>query len=247
MIIGFIGFGEVNSKLNSIFNNFNLKTVTSTEDRSIKTIKIIYSSKIQVLNSFKDVINLSDILINATSPKNALFDSKKYLKNFDGIYLDLNNVSPETTLKISDDFKNNFVDGAIIGKINKEKPLIIVSGNSGSKLDFLNNYGVEIKFISDKIGDASALKILRSTYTKSLSAVLIESLDYAKSLDLENEFFDILTISEGENFREKSESRVSNTKKHNLRKIEELDEILEFFKDKDTTIIKASKEKFNKL
>ena len=38
-------------------------------------------------------------------------------------------------------------------------------------------------------------------YTKSLSAVLIESSEVAKNLNLEEEFFDILSLTEGEDFK----------------------------------------------
>ncbi len=46
----------------------------------------------------------------------------------------------------------------------------------------------EIRKISENPYDASKLKLLRSMYTKSLSAVLIESSEVAKNLNLEEEF-----------------------------------------------------------
>ncbi len=58
--------------------------------------------------------------------------------------------------------------------------------------------------ISENPGDASKLKLLRSMYTKSLSAVLIESSEVAKNLNLEEEFFDILSLTEGEDFKKKA-------------------------------------------
>lgn len=60
---------------------------------------------------------------------------------------------------------------------------------------------MEIRKISENPGDASKLKLLRSMYTKSLSAVLIESSEVAKNLNLEEEFFDILSLTEGEDFK----------------------------------------------
>jgi hypothetical protein len=41
MIVGFIGFGEVNFKLNSILTKNNIKTLTSIEGRSEDTINKI--------------------------------------------------------------------------------------------------------------------------------------------------------------------------------------------------------------
>lgn len=242
MIIGFIGFGDVNYKLNQILSP-KIKTITSLENRSLKTSERIKDSNIEILDSFKEVTMHSDILINATSPKQSLNNLEIYSKYLNGIYLDLNNISPITTKKIDSYFNGNFIDGAVIGKINSIKPTIISSGKSSLKLDFLNDYSLNYRSISENIGDASLLKLLRSSYTKSVSAILIESLDLANTYNLEEEFFNILAISEGDDFKEKSISRVRNTKKNSKRKIEELDEILELFKNEDTTMIKASKEK----
>ena len=246
MIIGFIGFGEVNYKLNSILSS-KIKTITSYENRSENTISKIKNSEIEIVDSFIDVAQNADLVIDSTSPKQALENARKYSKYVKGLYLDLNNISPTTTKEITSYFNGNFIDGAIIGKIDSFKPNIIVSGENAFKLDFLNDYKIDLKIISNEVGDASTLKMLRSSYTKSLSAILIESVDLAKSLNLEDEFFDILAISEGEDFKAKSISRILNTKKHSKRKIEELDELLELFKNEDTKMIKSSKEKLKKI
>ena len=139
----------------------------------------------------------------------------------------------------------NLVDGAIIGKIDSDKPLLYISGEKSDELVFLNDY-IETVKLSDRIGDASILKMLRSTYTKTLSALLIESFDLARKHCLEEEFLDALTITEGEGFREKSLSRIKNTLRSRKRKSEELDEILSYFNDDDLIMVKAAMEKLNR-
>ncbi|MDL2246841.1 NAD(P)-dependent oxidoreductase [Methanobrevibacter sp. OttesenSCG-928-K11] len=248
MIIGFIGFGKVNSKLNSILSKYNIDTVTSIEGRSDKTINRIIESGIDVLDSFKNVVSYSDIIISATSPHQAENISKKYAPYVDGLFLDLNNISIETTKNINSHFKeNNFIDGAIIGKIDVSNPILFLSGEKVNELEFLNNTDLNIKIISQNPGDVSILKMLRSSYTKSLSAILIESIDFAKSLNLEDEFFDTLSLTEGEDFKDKSKSRILSTYKNSKRKTEEIDEVLNTFKNADTTMTKATKEKFKKI
>ena len=88
--------------------------------------------------------------------------------------------------------------------------------------------------------------MLRSSYTKTLSALLIESSEIAQKHGLEEEFFDILTLTEGEDFTQKSLSRIDNTLANSQRKCEELEEIINCFRDCDLIMVRAALEKLNR-
>ena len=243
MIIGFIGFGKVSQNLVGIINSDDIDFVTSAENRSSETIDRIEKSNVEALDTFKEAALKSDILISATSPKNALGVARQYGKYVKGIYLDLNNISPDTTFEISQSVEN-LVDGAIIGKIDSDSPVLYLSGKKASSLEFLNDF-IQTKIISDKAGDASKLKLLRSSYTKALSALLIESAQIAKSNGLEDEFFDMLCLTEGDDFRQKSLSRIHNTINASKRKSEELEEIIDYFDENELIMVKAASEKLS--
>ena len=244
MIIGLIGFGKVSKNLFKLIDSDEIKVVTSFENRSFKTIENIKKTNIEVLDSFKDVAINSDILISATSPGSALDVAKDYGKYANGIFLDLNNVSPSTTLEINGHVKN-LVDGAIIGKIDSDNPILYLSGDKADDLLFLNEF-IKTEKISDTVGDVAILKLLRSSYTKTLSAVLIESCQIAKGHGLEDEFFDVLALTEGDEFREKSISRIENTLNNSKRKSEELEEIIDYFDDSELIMVKAALKKLNR-
>lgn len=239
MIIGFIGFGNVSKNLLKLIKSDDISFATSFEGRSPKNV----CDDVDVLDTFMEVCEKSDIVISANSPKSALDVAKKYGKYVNGIYLDLNNISPDTTLEISRHV-DDFVDGAIIGKIDSDNPVLYICGKSADNLLFFDEF-IKTKKISDNIGDAAILKMLRSTYTKTLSALLIESSEIAKNNHLEKEFFDVLSLTEGEEFKSKSISRITNTINNSKRKSEELEEIIDYFKDEDLTMIKAALEKLN--
>lgn len=244
MIIGFIGFGKVSQNLINLIKSDDITFISSFEGRSQKTIERIKESKIDVADTFKDVAVNSDILISANSPKSALEVAKDYGKYADGVYLDLNNISPDTTFEISKHVKN-LVDGAIIGKIDSSHPILYLSGESSDKLLFLNEF-IDVRKISENVGDVAILKLLRSSYTKTLSAVLIESSQIAEECNLEEEFFDILSFTEGDDFREKSLSRINNTLVNSKRKSEELEEIINYFEGSDLTMVKAALKKISR-
>ena len=140
----------------------------------------------------------------------------------------------------------NFVDGAIIGKIDSNNPVLYLSGENAKELLFLNEF-LNVKVISNRIGDASTLKLLRSIYTKSLSVLLIESYDLAQSLGLEDEFFDVLSLTEGDDFKQKSLSRINNTLKSSKRKSEELEEILQYFNSDELKMVKTALDKLKQF
>ena len=244
MIIGFIGFGKVSQNLTRMIKSDSITFITSNENRSPETIENIEKSNIKILDTFKEVAIKSDIVISANSPKSALDVVKKYGKYVDGIYLDLNNISPATSLEIGR-YVENLVDGAIIGKIDSPNPYLYLSGIRAKDLEFLNEY-ITTKVISENIGDVAILKLLRSAYTKTLSAILIESSCIAKNHNLEEEFFDILALTEGEDFKEKSVSRINNTLNSKKRKSEELDEIAKFFDDEEIIMVKAALKKLSR-
>ena len=245
MIIGFIGFGKVSQNLVKLISSDDIGFVTSKENRSKSTIDAIDESDIGVLPTFEDVAKSSDIIISANSPKTALDIAKEYGRYAKGIYLDLNNISGETTLEINE-YVENLVDGAIIGKIDSDNPTMFLSGESADKLLFLNDF-LDVKIISEDVGDAAILKSLRSAYTKTLTALLIESYQIARNHNLENEFFDVVSITEGDDFKDKSLSRIRNTLSSSKRKSEELEEIISSFDDEDLTMVRAALEKFNRL
>ena len=241
MNIALIGFGKVSYNMVKLIQSPNVKFITSTQDRSKNTIELISQSNVEVVESFNQAIENADIIISANSPSHAVDAAKKY-GNSDAIYLDVNNISPKTTDEINA-LANNFVDGAIIGKIDSDNPVLYLSGENADKLLFLNEF-LNVKIISDRIGDASNLKMLRSTYTKSLSVLLIESYNLAKSLGLEDEFFDALSLTEGDDFKQKALSRINNTLKSSKRKSEELEEILQYYDSDELEMVKTA---LNKL
>lgn len=241
--MGFIGFGKVSKNLVEMIKSEEIMFVTSAENRSSETVENIRKSDVRILDTFKDVAIQSDILISANSPKNALNIAREYGKYAKGIYLDLNNISPDTAHEINE-HADNLVDGAIIGKIDSPNPTLLISGENADDLLFLSDFIKTVK-ISDRIGDASILKMLRSTYTKTLSALLIESHEIAKIHNLEEEFFDVLSLTEGKDFREKSLSRINNTLKSSKRKSEELEEIISYFNENELIMVKAALKKLN--
>ena len=243
MIIGFIGFGRVSENLTKLFKDE--KIISSDYGRSKQSINRMKNANVEILDDFNQVAIESDLLISANSPSQALEVASEYGSKTKGIFLDLNNISPETSEEINKTV-DNFVDGAIIGKI-ESSPMIYLSGEKANHILFLNSY-LPVKIISDKIGDASRLKLLRSIYTKTVSTTLIETMEIAKEFNLEKEVLETIAYSEGDKFINQALSRIKNTKNSSSRKKEELEEIISYFNNvNDLTMTRATYKKLKRI
>ncbi|MDR1722117.1 MAG: NAD(P)-binding domain-containing protein [Methanobrevibacter sp.] len=255
MKVGFIGFGMVSANLTRDLMKNGCEVISSSQGRSEKTSNLINDCGVEDLESFEKVAMESDILISANSPANALNVAEKYGVLAKDIFIDLNNITPNISFSIETILGNKFVDGAIIGNVSSDKSIIYVAGEMAEKSIVLNGFGLKVKVISEKIGDASMIKTLRSIYTKGVSAILIDLDQTAKELNLEEELFETLSITEGENFSDSAKSRIENSLNNPQRKYEEMNEIFKFLNkfnnenntDLDIKIIEAIKNKFKDL
>ena len=247
MKFGFIGFGEVSYTLSKILIALDFEVLTSLEGRSKDTIDLARSLDLTILDSYNDVARQSDVLISANSPAIALDIANKYGTLTDGIFLDFNNISPSTVFEIETLLSDeHFIDSAIFGRVSSNELNIFLSGKRAQELldnvknqvhyknDILidkTDLKINIKVISDRIGDVSKLKMLRSYYTKGVSALLIETFETAQKLGLDNELWDVLALTENRDFKESSKSRINSSYVSSKRKFEELNELLNFLDD----------------
>ena len=264
MKFGFIGFGEVSYTLSKFLLDNQFEVLTSTEGRSKKTKELVNSLDITVLDSFEEVARQSDILISANSPQSALAVALKYGSLTDGIFLDFNNISPNTAKQIENYISDeHFIDSAIMGRVSSDELNLYFSGKRAEEFvshmvkfveenNSRSDVKVYVKVVSDEIGDVSKLKILRSSYTKGVSALLVETFETAEKIGLSDDLWEILALTENSDFESSAKSRISSSKRKSKRKYEELMEVLEFLDDvdkkrKSKIMALATKEKFEYL
>ena len=73
----------------------------------------------------------------------------------------------------------NFVDVAITGAVNlhgAKTPLLCAGEKAEDVAQIFKRLGTPIQVVGDKPGDAAALKLLRSIFTKGLEALSVECL-----------------------------------------------------------------------
>lgn len=102
----------------------------------------------------------------------------------DAIFADLNTASPELKRELAE-LVPRFVDVALLGPVPSRGLATPVLASGPSADDFarvMAPLGMPVEVVSERPGDAAAMKLLRSVFMKGLAAAAIESLAGADAL-----------------------------------------------------------------
>jgi 3-hydroxyisobutyrate dehydrogenase-like beta-hydroxyacid dehydrogenase len=234
MKIGFLGFGEVASTISKGLLTKGCKIYTSVEGRSQKTKSLAKEVAVELYTSNREVAEISDILISAVTPSKAVDVAREVGRHCSGVYVDINNISPHTVKEVAGYIENGkMVDASIIGSVlrKKLKVHIIASGSYAESFAKLNEYDMNISIVGREIGHASAIKILRSAFTKGVSALLFESLYSAHRMGIDDMVLECIVETECEDFRESSISRIISSGVHAERRSEEMEEVVDLISE----------------
>lgn len=234
MKVGFIGFGEVASTLSQGLLDNGVNVLTCLHGRGPTTKNKALEMGVTVCSSYRELAETSEILISAVTPSTAVQVAREIGKYSTGIYVDINNVSPSTVREALGQVENKkTVDATIIGSVkrNGHSVQIIACGESAHDFAVLNEYGLNIKIMGNKIGNCSQIKMLRSSYTKGVSALLWETISAAYKMGIDEEVLEIIAETEGPQFMNSANSRLISSFKHAKRRYEEMNEVKNLLSD----------------
>lgn len=200
MTIAFIGLGEVGSNVTIglaqkgvCVKGYDIKF--ETEGREI--FKKCTDAGVVLADSPKALIEGADIIIAVTSCSQALETAKMYKPYLskNQVYCEFNSTVPAAVKEVEAYIGDacTFIDGCVLvsANIHKEKSPCCSSGPAAEKVTrILNDLGMNIRYMGNQIGQASAFKVIRSIFTKNLEATLIETLTCARYYGVEGDIFD---------------------------------------------------------
>jgi len=249
--VGFLGFGEVASTISSGLMDNGVDVYTCVIDRTNKTKEIAENTGVKFYNSYRSLAKNSDIIISTVVPSNAFEVAKMVGKYSKGIYVDMNNVSPKTVKQTLGMIKNGkTVDAAIIGSVVEMglNVKVIASGPFADDFAGLKSFGMNISVVGSENGHASGIKLLRSAYTKGVSALLFESIQHGYKMGIDKEVLKYISETEGKDFIDSAVSRITSAAFHADRRSQEMEEVVEMLSEKqDPVMAKATEEFFKQL
>ncbi|OBT67529.1 hypothetical protein VE03_03715 [Pseudogymnoascus sp. 23342-1-I1] len=220
--VGVLSIGEMGLGVAKLLIAHNYRVVTNITGRSKYTQERAEEGKIETLATDEDVVREADYILSIVPPRDALATAQRVadVLNFQkGIrstplyYLDLNAVSPRSARTILNLFRDPSVvlpvDGGIFGGPPSLKGATDGSGDSSwykPKIPASGPYKVvdspksgqhlaetlNMRHISDEIGQASGLKMCFASTLKGLSGILTQSFTTAQQLGVLDELKTLL-------------------------------------------------------
>ena len=181
MVIAFIGLGEVGSTYSSglarngaTVKGYDIKFDTEGKENFVNYQKCL-DAGVQLVDSPKELIEGSDIIIAVTSCSQAMETAamyKPFLKK-EQRYCEWNSTVPDLVRKVEAFLGDNctFVDCCTLcspSMFGVATPCCSCGPAGEQTANELNAYGMKIRYMGDSIGQASAFKVIRSIFTKSL-------------------------------------------------------------------------------
>jgi 3-hydroxyisobutyrate dehydrogenase-like beta-hydroxyacid dehydrogenase len=169
-----------------------LRVITCLEDRSTRTRALAERANIEEVPSYSALATQADIVLSILVPAQAKAAAGRVARAISEtganvVYADCNAIAPQTTREIGALISaagGHYVDASIIGGPPKGngKTRFYASGPETSTFQALEQYGLNVVLLDDKIGSASAIKMCYAALTKGLSALCTELLTAAEAL-----------------------------------------------------------------
>jgi 3-hydroxyisobutyrate dehydrogenase-like beta-hydroxyacid dehydrogenase len=200
MKLGFIGFGEVAYEMSRGFLSEGLLGIVAYDPMKddSKYGGLVQErakvAEVTLLDTAHAVIDAADIIIAAVPGSRALLVAETVVEklNEHKIYADVSTSSPTNKQKMAAFVAPTgarFIDGALMGglSLHQHKVPALVSGSGASQfIEAMTPYHMSLEKVSDKAGDAIAVKLVRSIYMKGIASLEVEMLEAASKLGVED-------------------------------------------------------------
>ncbi len=232
-IIGILSPGDMGHGVGARLVENGLRVIYCSKGRSKRTRNLAKSAHIEAVSSYDVLVDQADIvlsiLVPAAAPEAATLVAQALTRtNADLLYVDCNAIAPQTAIEIGrkiTDAGGIFVDASIIGGPPRGEytPRMYVSGEGNGKLALLNDYGLNIISLSDRVGDASSLKMCYAASTKGSTALYVTLMAAARALGVDEALIAEFEMGKRLDNIERGVTRVAVKSKRFVGEMEEMD------------------------
>jgi 3-hydroxyisobutyrate dehydrogenase-like beta-hydroxyacid dehydrogenase len=240
--IGIVGYGEVGQAFTEGLSSFkgidiavfDIRFTSDTAPNAMATLAEAQNLKTE--RSLKALVKGNDLIISAVTCEEAwkVAEASSMHMRKEQVYVDLNTVTPQLKEKMNRlvaQVGAEFIEVAILGTISSYgfKSPMLACGKEAQELgDFLNSLGFSVKVLSEKIGTASYMKMLRSIFAKGVESLLFEMLVAAEKCDLLEPVMDaIVNHMDNGSFLDIAETWIITNVMHAQRRADEMDHVIQ--------------------
>lgn len=190
--IGILSPGDMGHAVGRRLAENGLRVVAALGDRSERTRRLAAQAGIEDVGDYAGLVTAADAILCILVPAEAETTAQRVADALAAtrsslLYADCNAIAPQTVQRIGTIITgagSRFVDASIIGGPPRPgyTPRLYASGPPVSEFAALNDFGLEVIPMSERVGDASAIKMCYGALTKGQSALYTELLVAAESL-----------------------------------------------------------------
>jgi 3-hydroxyisobutyrate dehydrogenase-like beta-hydroxyacid dehydrogenase len=148
------------------------------------------------------------------------------------IFIDLNSISPDAKVRVGEALRKgsdaDYVEGAVMARVPplRHKVPILLAGSAAERTaQLLNGVGMNCEAVGEQIGQACAVKMIRSVIVKGVEALLLESLTAAERAGVRERILDSISQTfPGIDWREQATYYIGRTQQHGARRVTEMKE-----------------------
>jgi 3-hydroxyisobutyrate dehydrogenase-like beta-hydroxyacid dehydrogenase len=204
MKLGFIGFGEAAFSIASGLGENGFTGIIANDkmqdhpDFAPRIKDRASKANVELKATPQEVVEEADVVISAVQSSFAVdvCDSIKDSLREGQIYADVSASSPTIKQEIWEKVKDTgvlFADAAMMGMLTvrrHEVPISACGNGAQAFADAVNPIGMKVKVVSERVGVASAIKLIRSIYMKGYDSLIFEMLRAADAFDVYDEMIE---------------------------------------------------------
>jgi 3-hydroxyisobutyrate dehydrogenase-like beta-hydroxyacid dehydrogenase len=194
--VGVVSPGDMGQAIAGRLKESGLNVHVALEGRSERTRTLAREAGLTDCGSMEKLVAACELVISVINPGEALNVAREVAAAMRKTgrkiaFADLNAVSPQTardTDRLIRDAGGMFIDGGIIGpppRGEKDRPRIYVSGPDAYLMESIQHPNLLIRVLSERVGDASGVKMCYAAMTKGTTALAVELLVAARKLGVE--------------------------------------------------------------
>jgi len=194
--IGVISPGDMGQGVAQTLKSSGFTVHTALDGRSARTRALALEAGLNDCGSMQNVIETCDVVLSILNPAAAVDNARAAAAAMKAtgrrcLFVDCNAVAPQTAHEIDAIIRavgGECVDAGIIGPPPRGKASMrmYVSGPQAAQLSALTGGGINVRVMSERIGDASAIKMCYASYTKGAVALGVEMLMAARRLGVDD-------------------------------------------------------------
>ncbi len=194
--VGVVSPGDMGQAIAGRLKESGMNVYTALNGRSERTQSLARAAGLADCGTIEKLVATCELVISVINPGEAMNVAREVTaamkKTGRAIaFADLNAVSPQTARDTDAMIRaagGMFIDGGIIGpppRGEKDKPRLFVSGPDAYLFEQVKHPNLQVRIMSERVGEASGIKMCYAAMTKGTTALAIELLVAARKLGVE--------------------------------------------------------------